>query len=490
MTSDDFEYEEPTLPPLDPGAGPVCPRCHERLSVSTTLPPRALVRCPRHGLAYVDAKELVESGGDSLLGTTVAGRFTVLGRVGAGSMGAVYRARQDAVGRDVALKIVRAERAYDPETKVRFEREARATSALVSPHTITVFDFGAAEDGSWFLAMELLEGETLGDRLRSVGRVSIADAARFAHEAAASLAEAHEKGIIHRDLKPDNLFLAKVPLPSGGTSETVKVLDFGIAKLVRGEEGAVDQLETQAGTVFGTPRYMSPEQAQGSTLDARTDLYSLGVILYQMLTGRAPFTDDDAVVVMARHIKEPPPAFREVAPDAAVPDALERVVRRALAKRPADRQQSARELAAELEGAMLMSSVVATGTHSTWAAPPSGGGTRSARPGVVLAALLAIGLIGVGGFVVVRSLTAAPSAASPPAADPEPRAPNVGATSAPVAVPLETQPSEIPAPSASAAASAKPDAGVPPKHHRRVVVPPVAPQKPPTKPDSPYGRFE
>jgi serine/threonine-protein kinase len=353
MVLDDFQQEdEPTLPPLDPRAGLVCPRCYKRAAPGVGVG-RALTRCPRHGLAHVDAREIVESGGDTLLGSTVAGRFTVIGRVGAGSMGAVYRARQDAVDRDVALKIVRAERAFDPETKARFEREARATSALTSPHTITVFDFGESEDGSWFLAMELLEGETLGDRLRRVGRVPIADAVRIAHEAATSLAEAHDKGIIHRDLKPDNLFLARVPRPAGAPIDAVKVLDFGIAKLVRGEEEQVDQLETQAGTVFGTPRYMSPEQAQGTLLDARTDLYSLGVILYHMLAGRAPFIDDDAVVVMARHIKEEPPTFAEVAPEVGVPPALERVVRRALSKRQQDRQQTARSFAADLDTAAL-----------------------------------------------------------------------------------------------------------------------------------------
>src|SRR5690606_21365238 len=214
----------------------------------------------------------------------------------------------EAVGRDVALKIVRRDRAYDPETKARFEREARAMSSLTSPHTVTVFDFGEADDGSWFLAMEMLVGETLGERLRREGALPWRTAARITCEALKSLSEAHKKGIIHRDLKPDNLFLMRrVARSESETDDMCKVLDFGIAKLQHDDQ-KLDQLETQAGTVFGTPRYMSPEQAQGAELDARSDLYSLGVILFQMLSGRAPFVDGDAVVVMAKHIKDAPPS--------------------------------------------------------------------------------------------------------------------------------------------------------------------------------------
>src|SRR6188768_186079 len=160
---------EATIPPSSRSTERVCPRCRKPPSAFPDLAPNSneLPRCPDHALPFVDLRD----GSDPLLGTTIAGRFTILGRLGTGSMGAVYRARQEAVGRDVALKIVRPDRTYDREAKRRFEREARATSALVSPHTVTVFDFGEAESGSWFLAMELLEGETLGQRLKRVGRL-------------------------------------------------------------------------------------------------------------------------------------------------------------------------------------------------------------------------------------------------------------------------------------------------------------------------------
>ena len=296
----------------------------------------------------VPADALAAGDGDPFLGRLVAGRFVVLRRLGAGSMGTVYRARQETVARDVALKILRSDRALDALARQRFVREAKAMSLLASPHTVTVFDFGEMADPpgeadlgdggvSLFLAMELLDGESLGDRLKRIGRFPWTEAVAVVRQALLSLAEAHEKGVIHRDLKPDNLFHARAP--NGG--EIVKVLDFGIAKVLTDKTPMVDQLETQAGTVFGTPRYMSPEQAQGRALDARSDLYSLDVILYQMLVGRAPFVDDDAVVVMARHIKQKPVPPHEVAKDASLPPAVSDLVMRVLAKDPAARPPSA-----------------------------------------------------------------------------------------------------------------------------------------------------
>ncbi|APR76498.1 Serine/threonine-protein kinase pkn3 [Minicystis rosea] len=323
------------------------------------VPPGPVDRCPNDGFALVPIAELLEADGDPFLGAIVAGRFVILGRLGAGSMGTVYRARQEAMSRDVAVKILRADRAFDALAKARFAREARAMSLLASPHTVTVFDFGEipdpsgdelGADASLYLAMELLEGESLGQRLKRRGRLPVEEAARIVRHALLSLAEAHEKGIIHRDLKPDNLFLSPLAAPERG--EICKVLDFGIAK-VKSEPSNVDALETQAGTVFGTPRYMSPEQAQGKPLDARSDLYTLGVLLYQMLVGRPPFVDDDAVVVMARHIKSMPIPPVEAAPEAGIGTALSSLIMRALAKEPADRPQSAPQFLAELERALI-----------------------------------------------------------------------------------------------------------------------------------------
>jgi serine/threonine-protein kinase len=285
-------------------------------------------------------KGLVEAGNlahDPMMGRTIAGRYVVRDCLGAGSMGTVYRAQQLPMRREVAFKILHRDHAVNAESKARFLREAQATSSLFSEHTVTVYDFGESESGELFLAMEALDGESLGARLKRVGAFRPSEAVSVALQVLSSLTEAHQKGIIHRDLKPDNLFFARSR--DGSNREVVKVLDFGIAKVLHDEQQRLSPIETAAGTVFGTPRYMSPEQAQGRQLDARSDLYSLGVMLYHMLTGHAPFTDDDAIVVMAHHIKT-----RPATPSAlgvSLSDALERVLMQALAKRPCDRPATA-----------------------------------------------------------------------------------------------------------------------------------------------------
>lgn len=343
-------------PSLRSQRGLVCPRC--RAARENEKVPHAIVRCADDGYVFVRAEALADADGDPFLGRTIAGRYVVLGKLGAGSMGTVYRARHETLGRDVAVKILREGRVSLANAKERFEREARALSMLASPHTVTVYDFGEIPidpDGdelatgiSLYLAMELLEGESLGERLERTPHLPVAEAAKIARHALLSLTEAHEKGIIHRDLKPDNLFLTRAP-----TGEMhCKLLDFSIAKVMNDPAPRGSVLETQEGTVFGTPRYMSPEQAQGRALDARSDLYSLGVLLYQMLTGKPPFTDEDAVVVMAHHIRSKPAPPIEVAPDAGIPSALSDLILRALEKDPSKRPANARAFIEALDQAI------------------------------------------------------------------------------------------------------------------------------------------
>jgi serine/threonine-protein kinase len=320
----------------------ICPKCR------TAYPARGRATCAKDGTRLVDAEEYAAAQNDPLLGHTVAGRFRVIERVGVGGMGTVYRAEQAGLDRPVALKVLKRELVSDRDTVARFHREAKAMSMLMHPNTVRVFDFGEDDDGHLFLAMELLEGELLTAWSEREGTPPVDEAVEVIREILRSLAEAHSKGIIHRDLKPDNIYLAHV---EGQARPVVKVLDFGIAKVFR-DEVKIDQLETQAGTVFGTPRYMSPEQAQGKTLDHRSDLYSVGVLLYQLLTGRPPFLDDDAVVVMAKHIRETPEPVRKVAADRPIPRSLEKVLAKALGKEPEDRFDNADEFEAELEACL------------------------------------------------------------------------------------------------------------------------------------------
>jgi eukaryotic-like serine/threonine-protein kinase len=274
---------------------------------------------------------------DSLLGTTLLGRYRILERIGAGAMGAVYRAEQVGLQRPVALKVLKKQIDSAADVAARFEREARAMSALAHPNTVRVYDFGSTEHGLLFLAMELLEGQIATDRLGAPEPPSSSDAILWVQQVLRSIGEAHAKGIVHRDIKPDNIFLARV---EGEPHPIVKVLDFGIAKAVSGDH-KLDQFETLDGTVFGTPRYMSPEQAQGKPIDHRSDLYAVGIVLYELLVGAPPFVDRDAVVVMAKHIREQPAPLRRAAPGRNFPASVQRVLDRALAKVPEARFQSA-----------------------------------------------------------------------------------------------------------------------------------------------------
>jgi hypothetical protein len=271
-------------------------------------------------------------------GDVVSGRYLVVERLGAGGMGSVYRVEHSMMRVPMAMKVLRPELSKTEEMEKRFEREAKAAARLDSPHIVRANDFGRTPDGTLFLVMELIEGETLAQRIKR-GRIELDDALEIVDQILAGLEHAHQNDVLHRDLKPGNVMLA------GESSErvVVKLLDFGLAKLTSGDDSPL----TQAGMVYGTARYMSPEQATSAPLDHRSDLYSAGVILYLLLAGRVPFEGSESEIMRQHLTAEPPPLDLRLG-DRAREAALEDVVYTALAKSPEARFQDAASFRAAL----------------------------------------------------------------------------------------------------------------------------------------------
>ncbi len=280
---------------------------------------------------------------DPLVGTVVAGRYEIERKIGEGGMGSVFAARQRPLGQPVALKILNAARCQDSHAVRRFLQEAQAISGLKHPHTIQLIDFGCTEDDRLFLVMPLLEGGELR-QLIDRGRIDTVHALHIARQICGSLEEAHAHGIIHRDLKPENVVFDDI----AGEPNFVKLLDFGVAHLE-----TQDVATTIPGTRIGTVTYMAPEQHRGLPCDARSDLYSLGVVLYEMLMGEVPFDGESEVDIAIKHQMEQPRRFAQVAPDLSIDPEVEALCLRLLAKRPEDRFQSAGEVRQILESLLL-----------------------------------------------------------------------------------------------------------------------------------------
>ncbi len=297
---------------------------------------------------------------DPFVGKVIDGRYEIQTRIGEGGMGVVYKARQTPLDRVIALKMLNSQMATDPTWVQRFYNEAKACSRLQHPNTIRMFDFGQTPDGRLFMTMEFLDGVSLREAL-SKGPLAAHRVVKVLIQCCASLAEAHSIGIIHRDIKPDNVFL----LNMAGSPDFVKLLDFSVAKLLEG-----DRMKTQAGVVFGTPQYMSPEQGRGMPLDARSDLYALGILAFEMLTGNVPFHDENPMTVIQMHLQAQVPPLPQ-----SIPYSVQQIVRRALEKEPNRRYQSAGEMMqhcqqvfAEVSGGV---SVGAAGVPRTVFAAPS-----------------------------------------------------------------------------------------------------------------------
>ncbi|HYH96996.1 serine/threonine-protein kinase [Hyalangium sp.] len=281
--------------------------------------------------------------GDEYIGQTLAKKYRVEALIGEGGMGKVYKARQLALDKPVVLKVLRQSLLSDERTVARFQREAKAASRLNHPNSISILDFGQAEDGALFIAMEFVPGQDLHQVLSRDWPLPEPRVVRIVSQVLSALSDAHGAGVIHRDLKPENIMLEQ----RRNDPDFVKVLDFGIAKITdtNGDDGPA---LTRAGFVCGTPEYMSPEQARGAQLDHRSDLYAVGVILYQLTTGLLPFESDSAVGFATKHLTEEPLPPSKRRPEARISPGMERLILRTLSKDPNDRPANAEAFKAEL----------------------------------------------------------------------------------------------------------------------------------------------
>ena len=346
----------------------ICLRCGSKFGSRSEY-------CPHDGSLLVTDADIA----DPLLGSVLLEQFRIDEQIGTGGMGTVYRARQTTVDRDVAIKVLKSELARDEQAVFRFEREARLAISLDHPNLVRVFLSGRLGDGRLYIVMELLEGRSLAEELERNGLLSLERALILIMKLCAGLGAVHAAGIVHRDIKPENVYLVK----RGRDDDFVKLVDFGIARVLEGD--GIGPTTTQSGRVFGTATYISPEAATGEETDQRSDIYSLGVLAYQLLTGVLPFEAKTAGAVLMQHVHQEPPLLQTKGRGAEVPSEVAQVVMRSLSKDPDGRQQTLAEfldsLAEAADHAGLLHDARALLIGTIW-------GEELAAPGSYLGELL------------------------------------------------------------------------------------------------------
>ncbi len=379
----------------------ICPVC-------STEYPDDVKFCPNDGQTLRSA---APGGANDLVGQVVADRYHVVKKLGEGGMGQVYLAEHVKMGRRSAIKVMNPSMVHDPDAVARFNREASNASRITHPNVCAIYDFGETPDGLIYLAMEFIEGEPLTDLLERDGALPVTRATSIFLQTAEALQAAHDLGIVHRDLKPDNIMLTK----GRGGGDTVKVVDFGIAKAVGGDQAG--QKVTKTGLVVGTPEFMSPEQLSGDKLDGRSDLYSLALVFYRMLSGKLPFDATTVQETMIKRLTDEPTTLAEARPDLSFPAGLQPVMDTALARTPAERYQTVAKFAADIaavtgrptarsvppteEKTQLLDAAVATGPTTRISAKqrvPAAARKRSFVP-----VALGLGVVLAGGAWVVLS---------------------------------------------------------------------------------------
>lgn len=400
----------------------VCPACRARYDGGEVF-------CPVDATRLVSTSQVpvqrVTDPDDPLIGVELAGRYQVIRRVGEGGMGLVYEGRHAVIEKQVAIKVLRDDFSKRPEVVERFRQEAKSASRIGNAHIVDIHDFGETPSGASYFVMEFLKGQDLADCFDSGEPLPEERIISIALQCCKALGAAHRKGIVHRDMKPENVFLSN----RDGERDFVKIVDFGIAKMSDIEtEGAPGRKLTKTGMIFGTPEYMAPEQAKGSELDHRVDIYALGVILYEAVTGRVPFVGDSFMGILTQHMFEEPPPLREINPDCTCSAALESVIARAMAKDPDQRFQTMEQLAVALEGASrgvateavsmntvlggrptVPSDVGAVGANRTLEVESKTSG-RGGRLGLLVGIVVLLGVAGAGAFVALRPLEVASDA--------------------------------------------------------------------------------